>query len=112
MEEKLINEIAEMLQIELKSDPDFSMEVLMVKIKKAIKDVRKRRNYKASSFDEEEIAKDLYENYFSIIYDVALFDYGQIGAFGELQHSENGILRSYQNRDRLFADVTPFVEFL
>ena len=112
MDEKLYNELLEDLKTELEDDVDFSESVLAVKVKNAIREVRRYRNYKASNFSEEDIVNDLYENYYNTIYNVALYDYSQIGAFGETQHSENGIQRTYQYRDRLFADVTPFVTFI
>ena len=70
-----------------------------------------RRNYKATSFNEHLIASDLY-NFYSIIHDVALYDYNKIGAEGESSHSENGISRHYVERDKLLGNVYAFVSVL
>lgn len=109
--EELTQEIIEDLTIELGNEPDFNSEVLAVKVKNVIREVMQRRNYGATTFDDYMIAKDLY-NYYSIIHDVALYDYNKIGAEGESSHSENGISRHYVERDKLLGDVYSFVSVL
>ena len=99
------------LTTELQGDPDFNLSILGVKVKNAIRDVRLKRNYKATSYKEEQIVDDLY-NYFSTIVNVARYDYNQIGAEGQSQHNENDVSRTWVDRDRLFSDVIPFIKVL
>lgn len=103
--------ITEELTVELKNSPDFNAEILELKVKNAVREVKLRRNYTATSFDDKKIDSDLY-NYYSTILNVARYDYNQIGAEGEQSHSENGISRSYIDRDALFRGVHPFVKVL
>lgn len=107
----LINEIVEELTIELKNDATFDADILMIKVKNAIKEVKMKRNYVATSYTENQIADDL-NNYYSVIKNVALYDYNQIGAEGEQSHSENSVSRSWVSRDDLFKGVHAFVKVL
>lgn len=107
----LINEVVEELTIELKNDPTFSVDILSVKVKNAVRDVKMKRNYIDTAYTDEQIAKDLY-NYYSVIKSVALYDYNQIGAEGEQSHNENSISRSWVNRDELFKSVHAFVKVI
>lgn len=107
----LINEIVEELTIELKNDATFDADILTIKVKNAIKEVRMKRNYVATSYTEKQIAEDL-NNYYSVIKNVALYDYNQIGAEGEQSHSENSVSRSWVSRDDLFKGVHAFVKVL
>lgn len=107
----LINEIVEDLTIELKNDPTFSADILSVKVKNAVRDVKMKRNYIDTAYTDEQIANDLY-NYYSVIKSVALYDYNQIGAEGEQSHSENSVSRSWVSRDELFKSVHAFVKVL
>lgn len=107
----LQEEIIEELTLELQNDPAFSADVLTIKVKNAIREVKMKRNYQATSYTEEQIESDLY-NYFSVIKSVALYDYNQIGAEGEQSHSENSVSRTWVNRDELFKGVHAFVSVL
>lgn len=108
---ELQNELVADLTAELKSDPAFKDEILESKIKNAIRDVMMRRNYIATSYTDEQIARDL-QNYYSVIKSVALYDYNQIGAEGQKSHMENSISRSWVDRDDLFKGVHAFVKVL
>jgi hypothetical protein len=55
------------------------------------------------------IAADL-ENYYSVIRSVALYDYNQRGAEGQVSHDENSIGRTWVDRDKLFNGVVAFVK--
>lgn len=105
----LKDEIIAALTIELQDVPTFNADILAVKVLNVMREVKMKRNYVATSFTDEQIEKDLY-NYYSVIMDVARFDYNQLGAEGEQSHSENGISRSYVNRDDLFKGVHAFVK--
>lgn len=105
----LQTELVADLTTELKNDPSFDVDILTVKVKNAIRDVKSRRNYDATLYDDERIVKDL-ENYYSVIRNVALYDYNQIGVEGQQSHSENSISRSWVSRDSLFNGVVAFVK--
>ena len=105
------NEIFDELKTELEDDPNFNEKILKVKIKNAIRDVRIRRNYKASTYSDDAIEKDM-ERFYVVILNVARYDYNQVGIEGEQAHSENGVNRTYVSRDSLMATVHPFVDVL
>lgn len=104
-------EIIAELNIELSGEPTFNADVLAVKVRNAIREVKMKRNYTATSYTDSQIEKDLY-NYFSTIKSVALYDYNQIGSEGEQNHSENSVSRTWVNRDELFKGVHAFVKVL
>ena len=105
------DEIIEDLTTELENDADFNAGILAVKVKGAIREVRMKRNYSASSYTEEDIEADLY-NYYSTILNLARYDYNQIGSEGEATHTENGITRTYTSRDDILKGVHAFVRVL
>ena len=109
--ESLHREIVEDLTIELQTDINFNQNILSIKVKNAIKEVKLKRNYENSSYSEKEIAKDL-ERYFSTIRKVALYDYNQIGVEGQQSHSESGISRTWVEREKMFEGVYAFVKVL
>ena len=101
-------EIIDDLTTELCEEETFNQAVLATKVKLAVKEVIAKRNYKATNWEEEDILDDL-EQFYSVVANVARYDYNQIGAEGELSHSENGISRTYVSRDSLFKGVHAFV---
>ena len=107
----LLYEILEELTHELNSDPAFKESVLKSKVVTAIRDVKLKRNYKATSYTEKQIEEDLYD-YYSVIKKVALYDYNQIGAEFQSSHNENSTSRTWIERDKLFNDVPAFVKVL
>lgn len=108
---ELQTEIVKDLTLELQNTTGFDSEILAVKVKNAIREVIMQRNYAATSYTESQIIADL-QNYYSVIVNIARYDYNQIGAEGEQQHSENGIARSYVKREDLFKGVHAFVKVL
>ena len=106
---QLIGEIVADLTIELKDEPGFEAEYLALKVKDAIIDVMSRRNYGATSYKDKQIALDL-ENFYSVIKNVARYDYNQRGAEGQVSHEENYIGRVWVERDKLFNGVVAFVK--
>lgn len=96
MEKKLINEIITDLTDELSKDKNFDEDALSSKVKNAVREIRRDRNY-PESYGEAQIMNDL-RNYYSNIRELALYDYNQIGAEGQLTHSENGTSRTWKNR--------------
>lgn len=109
--DSLLYGVIEELTAELRNEPMFDPVVLEVKVKNAIREVKLRRNYKCTSMTEEEIENDL-ENYWSVVVNVARYDYNQIGIEGQSYSSEDGVIRTYINRDSLFGDVVPYVNVL
>lgn len=104
-------EIIAELTIELQDEDTFNAEILAVKVRNAIRELKMKRNYIVTSYTDEQIESDLY-NYFSVIKSVALYDYNQIGSEGEQSHSENSVSRSWVSRDDLFAGVHAFVKII
>lgn len=109
MDVGLQDEIVAELTVELQDEPTFNANILATKVRNAIREVKMKRNYQATSYTDEQVEKDLY-NYFSVIKSVALYDYNQIGAEGEQSHSENSISRTWVDRDDLFKGVHAFVK--
>ena len=107
----LQDEIISELSVELQGETTFNADILAVKVRSAIREVKMKRNYQATSYTDEQIEKDLY-NYFSVIKNVALYDYNQIGVEGEQSHSENSVSRTWVDRDDLFKGVHAFVSVL
>lgn len=102
--EKLKAEIVSDLSVELKSQPTFQAELLEAKVNNVIKEVIFLRGYDDSGYSEERAAEDL-ARYYTVIRNVALYDYAQIGAPFEISHNENSVSRTWTNRNNLFAGV-------
>ncbi|EOS48312.1 hypothetical protein C810_01402 [Lachnospiraceae bacterium A2] len=99
-------ELLEDLKEELSAtDPKFKPELIKLKIKNAIREVKRARNY-PKHYTESAIVEDL-ENYYSNIRNIALFDYNMIGAEGQSSSSENGTSRNFIDRDKLFSGIIP-----
>lgn len=101
----LQDELIADLTLELSGEPTFSADILKQKVIGAIREVKTARKY-PSTYTDEQISKDLYE-YYSNIRNIALYDYNMIGVEGQSSSSENGISRSYVDRDKLFKGVIP-----
>lgn len=102
----LENDLLEDLKSELSvTDPKFKPELIIPKIKGAIREVRRARNY-PKHYTESAIVEDL-ENYYSNIRNIALFDYNLIGGEFQESYSENGKSGSFVNRNSLFAGIIP-----
>ena len=100
------NDLLEDLTAELsETDPNFKQALIIPKIKGAIREVRRARNY-PKHYSESAIVEDL-ENYYSNIRNIALYDYNMTGAEFEENHSENSVSRSWKDRDKLFAGIIP-----
>lgn len=105
--EALRNEISTDLITELGIKDNAEISALNVKVKNAIREVKRARNY-PSHYTNEMISNDM-ENYYSNIKDIALYDYNQIGAEGQTSHSENGTSRTWKDRKECFNGIIPFV---
>lgn len=100
LESEIFKDLSSELTIE---NNEASQKQLMAKVKNAIREVKKHRNY-PDSYTEDVIAKDL-EKYYSNIHDLALYDYNQIGAEGQTGHSENGTSRNWKSRSDCLLGV-------
>lgn len=104
--EELINDIYNSLEIELQiTDANYNSSLCLVKVKNATNEVRNARNY-PSTYTEDMIVADL-KKFFSVIRDVALYDYNTVGAEFETSHNENSLRREWVSRDKLFFGVIP-----
>ena len=109
---ELQNSVVSDLTLELKDEENFNATVLSQKVKLAILDVYARRDYGNSHYSDEQILKELSTRYYSVICDLARYDYNQIGIEGESSHVENSVNRTYRDRDRLLSSVHAFVKIL
>lgn len=110
MYKDLEKNITEDLTVELRNDDDFDEDILAVKVRGAIREVIAKRCYSNSSFTDEQIIEDLENNYYSIIMNIARYDYNMIGAEGEISHTESNISRNWVRRETLFNGVYPFAK--
>lgn len=106
LDEEIFADLSEELKI---SDPNFNSNLLLSKVKNAMREVKKARKYPAY-YTEEQINRDMCE-YYSNVRNIALYDYNSIGGEGEQSHSENGVSRSYIDRNKLFAGIVPLSRF-
>lgn len=102
MQTKLIADLTEELTI---TDANFNSNLLTIKVKNALKDVQKARNY-PSTYTVEMIDSDI-QKYYSQARAIALYDYNMVGAEYEESHSENNISRVFVERQKLFAGIIP-----
>lgn len=105
LKEQIVSE----LNTEFSGDTGIDVSVIPIRVSDAVRELRMKRNYTATSMKESQVLADI-ENYYSTIKAVARYDIVQMGAEGESRHAENGIDRSYINRDDLWKGVHAFVK--
>lgn len=105
----LEQELVADLSAELESDKMFSQQLLISKVRSAIREVKRARKY-PSNYTEEQIERDIYDYYINIR-NVALFDYNQIGGEFQESNSEPGSTRTYMDRNKLFSGIVPISRF-
>jgi hypothetical protein len=108
MEVSLQDELIADLTVELENEPTFDLSKLKQKVINAIREVKKARKY-PSNYTEDMINNDIY-NFYSNIRNIALYDYNQIGIEFQTSSSENGVSRSYMDRDKLFSGIIPLAK--
>ena len=108
LEQEIVAELTAELEI---TDKNFNPALLAPKVRNAIREVRMKRNYTATSYSEKKIEEDLY-NYYSVVKDLALYDYSHIGGYFESSHNENSTSRSWISRDEILKGVHAFVKVL
>lgn len=79
-------------------------------IEQATKEVRVLRQY-PTGYTSEMIANDV-EQFANTIVNLSVYDYSQAGEAYMSSYSENGISRSWKNRDELLASVTPIAKII
>lgn len=79
-------------------------------IKQATEDVKARRNY-PDSYTEEMITEDL-KKFEGVIVNLVVYDHSQAGEEFMASFGENGVSRTWKDRDGLFVGVFPFVKML
>lgn len=105
--ESLFNEILFDLSDELNIGTGTNDEkILSSKIKNAIREVKRERNYQPEH-TQEFINKDM-ENFYSNIRELALYDFNQVGVEGQLSHSENDTSRTWKDRKECLNDIVAF----
>lgn len=107
LEEEIMADLTAELSL---TDPNFSAALLLPKVRNAMREVKRARNYPAS-YTSEQIEADMY-NYFSNIRNIALYDYNQIGGEFSTSSSENSVGIHWVDRNKLFAGIYAFVKIL
>jgi FtsZ-interacting cell division protein YlmF len=79
-------------------------------INQATEDVKVRRNY-PESYTDETIAEDL-KQYQNVIVNLTVYDHSQAGEAFMASYGENGISRTWKDRDSLLVGVFPFAKAL
>lgn len=79
-------------------------------IKQATEDVKNRRNY-PDNYTEEMITEDL-KQFEGVIVNLVVYDHSQAGEEFMASFGENGVSRTWRDRDSLFVGVFPFVKML
>ena len=79
-------------------------------IKQVTNEVMNRRMY-PSNYTQEQIDEDL-KKFESTIVNAVVYDRSQAGESFMQSYSENGVSRTWKDRDRLFGEVYPFVKIL
>lgn len=106
----MLQEIIDELTIELQDRPGFNADVLKIKVNNAAREVKEARGYSAAGYSDDMILEDI-ARFYSNIRNIALFDMSQqVGAEFNSSLSENGIYRTYRDRDKLFIGVIPLTK--
>lgn len=110
-QEELQAEILAELKIELKEEPNLDEELLGLKVKSAIRELKSVIGYKKANYTDAMIETDI-EKYIPQIKSVAMYDYNKIGAEGQKNYSADGESISYIDRNSLWGGVIPFAKVL
>lgn len=103
--EFLIDEIYNDLLLELGITEERDLKILKSKVRNAANEVKSKSNY-PTYYTDKMIHEDMEKKKY-VVRNVALYDYNMMGADFQKSHSENGINRSYLERDKLFS-FAPF----
>lgn len=114
--EGLKEEIMTDLAAQLSGEVGYSESVARSKLNVAFKEVMQARTVKfggkyPSSMTEEEIVED-FSQFYSHIFNLALFDYNTIGIEFQTSSTENSTTRTFRDRDRLFNGIVPLARMV
>lgn len=90
--------------------PTFNADKISIIVQKVVNEVISARRYKEEKYTDMQIEQDLH-NYRSQIYNLSEYDFSQFGAPHETSHGENGVSRSFVDRNKLFAGIVPLSHF-
>lgn len=79
-------------------------------ISQAEADIRAKRMY-PESYTEEKIAADM-KKFQSVVVNLVVYDRSQAGENFMASYSENGVSRTWRDREKLFVGVFPFAKVL
>lgn len=79
-------------------------------ISQAEADIRAKRMY-PESYTEEKIAADM-KKFQSVVVNLVVYDRSQAGEDFMANYSENGVSRTWRDRESLFVGVFPFAKVL
>lgn len=79
-------------------------------ISQAEADIRAKRIY-PKSYTEEKIAADM-KKFQSVVVNLVVYDRSQAGENFMASYSENGVSRTWRDREELFVGVFPFAKVL
>lgn len=79
-------------------------------ISQAEADIRAKRIY-PKSYTEEKIAADM-KKFQSVVVNLVVYDRSQAGENFMANYSENGVSRTWRDREELFVGVFPFAKVL
>lgn len=94
------------LCLEMRKDPSFDADIVASKVSAVVRELIQKRRYKKAGMSDEAILDDI-EDYYPQVLNVARYDFNTIGAEGEDRHTENGVDRSFTERNKLWAGVVP-----
>ena len=98
--------IVDALTLEMSNDPTFNANIVASKVSAVVRELLQRRRYSSTNWSDEAIQRDI-ENYYPQVLNVARYDFNTIGAEGEDRHTENGVDRTFTERNKLWAGVVP-----
>ena len=85
-------------------DENPKLQMLISNAKESIIQVR----HYPDSWTQDKIEKDL-EQFENTLINLVIYDYNKEGMDFENSHTESGVSRQFQSRQRIMADVVPFV---
>ena len=98
--------IVDALILEMSGEPTFNADIVASKVSAIVRELIQRRRYSSSGMSDESIARDI-ENYYPQVLNMARYDYNTLGAEGEERHTENGVDRTFTERNKMWAGVIP-----
>lgn len=104
--DEFIQSIYERLKADIAPTREGDASILQIKVKNAYLEVMDCRNYPDDT-PESFIETDM-KRFFTTIYNLAMYDFNIRGAEWQTTINENGEYRSFVDREKILATVTPF----